>query len=82
MLVKSGVKVKLIEKDRKKAEELAAFLPKAVVLVGDVSDHELLLEEGLEKTDAFIALTGLDEGNILAALYASQHNVEKVIAKG
>ena len=81
MLVKSGVKVKLIEKDRKKAEELAAFLPKAVVLVGDVSDHELLLEEGLEKTDAFIALTGLDEGNILAALYASQHNVRKVIAK-
>ena len=39
------------------------------------------MEEGLEKTDAFIALTGLDEGNILAALYASQHNVRKVIAK-
>ena len=56
-------------------------LPDAVVLNGDVTDHELLQEEGIESTDAFVALTGLDEGNILSALYAKHRKVSKVIAK-
>ena len=42
---------------------------------------ELLQEEGIESTDAFVALTGLDEGNILSALYAKRRSVSKVIAK-
>ncbi|MBR3688098.1 MAG: NAD-binding protein, partial [Lentisphaeria bacterium] len=40
------------------------MLPKATVLIGDMADHELLDEEGIERQDAFVALTGLDEGNI------------------
>lgn len=81
VLEKDGVTVKIIERDPVRAEELGGLLPNAVVIVGDLSNHELLIEEGLDKVDAFVALTGLDEGNILAALYASRHNVRKVIAK-
>ena len=40
-----------------------------------------IVEEGIAKTDAFVALTGLDEGNVLSALYAQQNQVPKVIAK-
>lgn len=80
-LEKDGVDVKIIERDKDRAEELSKLLPHSVVLVGDSSNHELLQEEGLDKTDAFVALTGLDEGNILAALYASRSEVRKVIAK-
>jgi trk system potassium uptake protein TrkA len=60
---------------------IAELLPDAVVLNGDVTDHELLQEEGIENTDAFVALTGLDEGNILSSLYAKHRKVSKVIAK-
>ena len=75
------VNVKIIERDAGRAYELSASQQNAVVLCGDASNHELLLEEGLEKQDAFVALTGLDEGNILAAIYAHRHHVPKVIAK-
>lgn len=73
--------IKIIERDRDRAEELADSLPNAVVLLGDASDHELLTEEGLKSADAFIAMTGVDEGNILSAMYAKQMGVGKVICK-
>ena len=76
-----NIDIKIIEKDKNRAEAMAKTLPKAVVLHGDASDHELLSEEGIEKTDAFVALTGLDEGNILSALYAKRKDVHKVIVK-
>ncbi len=80
-LERDGVSVKIVERDPARAEELGRLLPHTVILCDPSSSHELLLEEGLDKVDAFISLTGLDEGNILTALYASQHNVRKVIAK-
>ena len=80
-LAKEGVTVKIIERDRARAEELAQMLPNAIVLRGDAGKHELLQEEGIGKVDAFVALTGLDEGNILSAAYATTQNVRKVIAK-
>ncbi len=76
-----NIDIKIIEKDKQRAEAMAKILPKAVVLHGDASDHELLSEEGIDKTDAFVALTGLDEGNILSALYAERRDVHKVIVK-
>lgn len=81
VLERDGVDVKIIERNPERAEEIGRLLPRSVVIVGDLSNHELLLEEGLDKVDAFVALTGLDEGNILAAIYASRQNVRKVIAK-
>lgn len=80
-LTKDGVSVKIIERDPARAAELGRLLPRAVILQGDLANHDMLLEEGLNKMDAFVALTGLDEGNILAAIYASRQNVRKVIAK-
>ncbi|HPE95456.1 MAG TPA: Trk system potassium transporter TrkA [Bacillota bacterium] len=81
MLLKDGVSVKIIEQDQKRAQELAALLPAAVVLHGDASDYELLTEEGLSEADALVTLTGVDEANILTALFAGEFNVPKVIAK-
>ena len=57
------------------------MLEKSTVIHGDVADHELLLEEGLNGSDAFVALTGLDEGNILASMYAASTGARKVITK-
>lgn len=80
-LEKHKMNIKIIEPEKEAAEELADQLSEAVILRGDASDHEFLLEEGIAKTDAFVALTKLDEANILSALYARQNNVPKVIAK-
>lgn len=76
-----GMNVKIIERDRNRCEELCELLPKATIINGDATEHDLLMEEGIEKTDAFIALTGMDEENIIMALFASKQNVSKVIVK-
>lgn len=73
--------VKIIEKEEVRAEEMANSLPDSVILHGDAQDHELLLEEGLSNMDAFVALTSLDEGNILSSMYAKQCGVKTVICK-
>ena len=80
-LVSSGNNVKIIEKDEKRASELASLLPEAVIIQGDGADQELLLEEGIDTTDAFVALTGMDEENILISIFASTHKVPKIISK-
>lgn len=83
ILLSTGVNVKIIEKDRKRCEELNILLPKAVIINGDGSDEELLHEENIDNYEAFVSLTGSDEENILLTLYANQvtdSNV-KVITK-
>lgn len=81
MLTMGGNSVTIIEKDRALCEELCESLPKAVIVNGDFAEQEILLEEGLDSLDAFVALTGIDEQNILISSFASSHNVPKVIAK-
>lgn len=81
MLLASGNEVKIIEKDKARCEQLSEMLPKAVLISGDGSQQELLLEEGLRSLDAFVALTGMDEENILISIFASNQNVPKVISK-
>ena len=76
-----GMNVKIIERNRERCEELCELLPKATIINGDATDHDLLIEEGIEKTDAFIALTGMDEENIIMSLFASKQSVSKVIVK-
>ena len=80
-LTEGGTSVKIIEKDLERCEELSEKLPKAVIINGDGSAQELLLEEGIDSTDAFVALTNLDEQNILISIFASTHDVPKTIAK-
>lgn len=76
-----GMNVKIIERNRERCEELCELLSKATIINGDATEHDLLIEEGIEKTDAFIALTGMDEENIIMSLFASKQSVSKVIVK-
>lgn len=81
-LILSGTKVKLIEKDKKRSDELAINLSeKARVAQGDGTQQEVLMEEGLGTADAFVSLTGMDEQNILISIFAAMNKVPKTIAK-
>ena len=80
-LCKIGMHVKIIEKDENRCEELCDCLPKVTVIHGDATDHDLLSEEGVENVDAFVALTGIDEENIILSLYAKSQGAGKIIAK-
>ena len=80
-LISSGVEVKILELDEKRCEELSVLLPKALILHGDGSDEDLLREEGIESTESFVPLTGLDEENILLTLFARKCSDTKVITK-
>ncbi len=81
MLNSVGSSVKIIDKDEKNCELLCELLPKAVIINGDGTQQEVLLEEGIRTIDAFVALTGMDEENILVSIFASSQNVPKVISK-
>jgi trk system potassium uptake protein TrkA len=72
--------VKLIEKDKQKATELAEQLPNALVINGDGRNVELLEEESLSAMDAFIAVTGNSETNIMSCLVAKSKDIKKTIA--
>ena len=76
-----GIKVKIIEKDKNHCQVLAEKLPYVTIIHGDGSDDELLNEEGIENTDAVLALTGLDEENIVLSLSAKSLYHKKTIAK-
>lgn len=81
MLSQGGNKVTLIERNKQICEELCVAIPKATIINGDGANVELLTEEGLDSLDAFVALTGIDEENILLSSFATTKNVPKVIAK-
>ena len=81
LLIAGGNAVKIIDADRERCKEFSEILPEAVIINGDAAHQELLLEEGIRNVDAFAALTGLDEENILLSYFALQQNVPKVIAK-
>lgn len=68
-LLLSGLDVKIIESNYERCEELSVLLPKASILHADGTNESVLLESGIEKADAFAALTGIDEENILMSLY-------------
>ena len=73
--------VTLIERDKDKCEKIAGELKKTLVLNMDVRDVESLEEEGLADMDAFIAVTGDSETNIMSSLVAKNHGVRKTIAR-
>ena len=81
LLIAGGNTVRIIDRDEERCRQLAAELPEAVLIHGDGAEQELLLEEGLESVDAFVALTGMDEENILISIFAANKRVPKVVAK-
>lgn len=82
LLAADSYSVKIIERDEQRCKEISEILPSSATLIfGDGMNSELLWEEGLDSTDAFVALTGEDEENILISFYATSQSVPKVIAK-
>lgn len=82
ILVNDGVAVKLIEKDTQRSDELCVLWGKSVTVInGDASDQEVLLEAGLQQAGAFVALTNLDEENILLSLFAHSAGNAKLVTK-
>lgn len=79
-LCHSKFNVKLVEKSREKAFDLADILPKALVINGDGRNVELLEEENIHDMDAFISVTGDSETNIMSCLVAKSKGVKKTIA--
>ncbi|HLV92060.1 MAG TPA: Trk system potassium transporter TrkA [Aequorivita sp.] len=75
-----GFNVKLIENNKEKAFEVADDIPNCLVINGDGRDVDILLEESLENMDAFIAVTGNSETNIISCLVAKSNGVKKTIA--
>ena len=80
-LLAAGMDVKIIESDLERCEALSELLPEASIIQGDGTDQQLLLEEGIEHMDAVVALTGMDEENIIISLYAARTTRAKVITK-
>lgn len=80
-LLKRGIAVKIIERSKKRCEDLSVLLPKAIIINGDGTEQDLLKEEGIEYADSFVPLTGIDEENIVMTLYANQVSNAKVITK-
>jgi len=72
--------VKIIERDPKRARVISEQLNKAIVLVGDAADEELLLEENIDNVDVFCSLTNTEEANILSAMLAKRLGAHKVMA--
>lgn len=80
-LDKSGIDVRLIERDHSRCVELSAMLPNISIINADASSQSLLESEGLADCDALVTMTGLDELNILISLYGSNRGVPQVITK-
>ncbi|MDL2225676.1 Trk system potassium transporter TrkA [Eubacteriales bacterium OttesenSCG-928-M02] len=80
-MIEAGIEVTILESNRKRCMELAEALPKANIINEDGSVKQVLLSEGIEKADAVIPLTNIDEINLLISMYANYINVPKVITK-
>lgn len=80
-LIRAHIRVKLIESDPIKCERLSEQIPEATVVCGDATDKQLLHEEGIGETDAFVALTSIDEENIMLSLYARKVSQAKRVTK-
>lgn len=72
--------VKIIERDQGRARVISEQLNRAIVLVGDAADEELLLEENVDNVDVFCALTNSEEANILSSMLAKRLGAHKVMA--
>lgn len=81
MLSQKKLSIKLIEDDRDRAEELADALPRVTVIHGNGTQHDLLVEEGIQAVDAFVALTNIDEENMIVSMFANKMGVEKSITR-
>ncbi len=76
-----NVRVKIIEKNSERCDELCELLPQAEIVCGDGTDRDLLIHEGLAKAEAFITMTELDEENIMLSLFAKMVSKAKLVTR-
>ena len=81
VLEKSHISLTVIDKDLKRCEELSTLWDKVKVIHGDETDHDLLIEEGVEKCGAFVSLCDSDEENVLLSLFAKGEGCNKTVTK-
>jgi trk system potassium uptake protein TrkA len=81
MLRRDGTSGTVVDSDPARCEELSLRLQDVTILQGDPSDQSFMKGAGVDHTDAFVALTGLDEENILLSLFAKSAGSGKVITK-
>lgn len=81
MLQDAGMEVTVVERDRERCELLCDLIPQANIICGDATRSDVLQEDGLSAADAFVALTGDDEDNIITSLYAKSCGVGSVVVK-
>jgi trk system potassium uptake protein TrkA len=79
-VLESNYQIKLIDHNAGRSREIAEELTRTIVLLGDAADEELLVEENIENTDVFCALTNDDEANILSAMLAKRLGARKVMS--
>jgi len=72
-----GARVKIIEKNKERAEILATELTSSIVICGDALDEEILKEANIQETETILALTNDDEDNIMACVLAEKYNPNK-----
>lgn len=80
-LLNLGIHVKIIERNKERCEELSILLPDAVIIQGDGTNETLLNEEGIEYAESFVALTDVDEENILLSLFVASCSKAKIMTK-
>lgn len=80
-LLNMGIDVKIVEKNQERCEQLSELLPKAVIIHGDATNEDVLMEEGITHCEAFVSLTGIDEGNIFLSLFARNQSKAKIVTK-
>lgn len=80
-LLQTGISVKIIEKDPERCDTLCRLLPKATIINADGSEMRVLMEEGIEYAQSFVALTNIDEENIMLTLFAKSKTKGKLVTK-
>lgn len=80
-LLNMRIKVTIVEMSKERCEQLSDMLPQAMIIQGDATDETTLMEEGLPYTESFVALTNLDEENILLSLFAASKSRAKLVTK-
>lgn len=81
ILTEARIQVKIIEQNEKRCARLSELIPKAMIIHGNATDKQLMIEEDIETTDAVVAATNFDEENLLLALYANKVSTAKMITR-
>lgn len=81
LLLDMKIRVRIIENNPERCEQLSELLPEATIIQGDGTDKQLLLEEGLPQAESVVTLTNMDEENILLTLYAKEQTNAKLVTK-